>query len=139
MAIFEWFEKVQGWSAVAWGVSLMDDVLVLSILTAVLCCIMVWLLVSGRWNIDITAEEMHERLDVMEKSLQIVATVLNELPNLVPKFELHNSPISQILEFLQSLKGEEPSYEGASLRQPTGMFASGDESTEGSGSEEAPE
>ena len=120
----------------------MDEMLALSIISGVVSCLILYLVFNQIGAFDLTAEEMHERLDVMEGSLKIVASVLNELPNLVPKFELHNSPLSQILEFFQNLQsatGEAESYEGAALRDPAGMFRDGNEGTESSRSETPPE
>ena len=81
------------------------------------------------------AEGLNERLDILENSLGIVANVLEKLPELVPSFHLPAAnPLSQILEFLQTLRGDEPtedSYEGAALREPTGVFTDGTEESEG--------
>jgi len=122
----------------------MDEMVLWAVLTVILlvCVIYIQLLERGKFSDG--AEGLHERLDVLENSLGIVANVLERLPELVPSFHLPAAnPLSQILEFLQSMKaGEadgEPTYEGAALRSPEGRFTDGDEGTESSSVETPPE
>jgi len=124
-------EKVQGRSAVASRVSQMDEMLLWAVLTVIMLVIVIYIQLLERSKFSDGAEGLHERLDVLENSLGIVATVLEKLPELVPSFHLPQAnPLSQILEFLQSMKvePEEPSYEGAALRGAEGRFTDGEES-----------
>jgi len=113
----------------------MDDMLLWAVLTVVLlvCVIYIQLLERGKFSDG--AEGLHDRLDVLENSLGIVANVLERLPELVPSFHLPAAnPLSQILEFLQSMKvdgpDDEPSNVGAALRGPEGRFTDGTEESE---------
>jgi len=126
---------------VASRVSDMDEMMLWAVLTVVLLCAVIYFQLSERGKLADGAEGLHERLDVLEDSLKIVGAVLEQLPALMPSFHIPGNPLTQILEFLAQLRGEGEagSREGAALREPTGMFASGDESTEGRGSEETPE
>jgi len=114
----------------------MDETDLLITLVVILCCMMLWLLITSRADLKFTGEEVQDRMEAIEEGMRIVGGVLEQLPSLVPKFELQNNPLSQILEFITGLRGEAPdSYEGASLRDPSGMFADGDEGTESSSGE----
>jgi hypothetical protein len=115
-------------------VSPMDEMLVWAVLTVILLVAVIYIQLLERAKFSDGAEGLHERLDVLEHSLGIVATVLEKLPELVPSFHLPQAnPLSQILEFLQSMKVEEsgePSYEGATLRGAEGRFTDGTEESE---------
>jgi len=128
------FEKVQGRSAVASRVSPMDEMVLWAVLTVVLLVCVIYIQLLERAKFSDGAEGLHERLDVLENSLTIVANVLERLPELVPSFHLpQQHPIQALLDFLKTMRGEpEPSSEGAALRDPEGRFSDGDEGTESS-------
>jgi hypothetical protein len=74
---------------------------------------------------------MEERLDLLERALEVVGGVLTKLPELVPQFSINTSPLGQILEFFQSVKEPgESSYQGERLREPTGKYSDGSEERE---------
>jgi len=113
----------------------MDEMLLWAVLTVVLLVVVIYFQLIERAKFSDGADGLHERLDVLENSLGIVANVLERLPELVPSFHLPAAnPLSQILEFLQSMKVDGPedetTYEGASLRGPEGRFTDGTEESE---------
>jgi hypothetical protein len=73
-------------------------------------------------------ESLDERLDEMQQGLEVVASVLGRLPELMPQFSINQSPIAQILEFLQGIR--EPSLTDPSLRGPDGRFSDAPEEEE---------
>jgi hypothetical protein len=76
------------------------------------------------------SESLNMKLDVMDQALSIVAEVLQQIPNLVPQFQIQNNPLSQILEFFQGMKAENTSYSDAQLRDDTGKFSDGEKKSE---------
>jgi len=113
----------------------MDEMLLWAVLTVVLLVAVLYFQLIERAKFSDGAEGLHERLDVLENSLGIVANVLERLPELVPSFHLPAAnPLSQILEFLQSMKAggpeDETTYEGAVLRGAEGRFSDGTEESE---------
>jgi len=72
------------------------------------------------------ADDLDVRLEEMQKGLEVVATVLQRIPELVPQFSINQSPIAQILEFIQGINNPEGSYPDTQLRDPSGRFADGE-------------
>ena len=85
------------------------------------------ILIEGKFNIKNKEEDLHDRLDVIEDSLKVVAAVLQQIPDMVPRFELQNNPLSQILEFITSMRGDHDDAEGSIsanlLRDAAGRFS----------------
>ena len=72
--------------------------------------------------------DMDDRLDVIEDSLKVVGAVLQQIPEMVPRFELQNNPLSQLLEFFQQIRSErQPSLNAEQLRDDNGRFSNGTE------------
>jgi hypothetical protein len=111
----------------------MDDVLLLMATANILMLIVVYLVVSGRVNLNVTAEEMHERIDVLEEALKVVGGVLERLPELVPQLTLQTSPFQALIEaFAERMKENmgARSYADAALRDPEGRFTDGEREKE---------
>jgi hypothetical protein len=70
-----------------------------------------------------------DALDQMKDSLNIVAEVLKQLPNLVPQFSINENPLSQILQFFQQRAEQqnpsEASLDAERLREPDGTYSHG--------------
>ena len=89
------------------------------------------LIFESRFRMNSVALDMEERLDLLERALEVVGGVLTKLPELVPQFSINQSPLGQILEFFQSVKEPgESSYQGEQLREPTGKYSDGSEKEE---------
>jgi hypothetical protein len=118
----------------------MDENLLWAVLTICLLIVVIVIQMIERGKFTEGAEGLHERLDLLEDSLTVVANVMSNLDQLVPSFHLpQQHPIQALLEFLQMMRGEgEPSNEGAALRDPEGRFTDGDSSAESSSSEGPP-
>ena len=99
----------------------------------VIVCLQIGLIIliyTRSGNLSSLEDDFHDRLDVMEEGLKVVATVLTELPNLVPQFSIDANPLSQILEFFTSLREKsEPSLIDKQLRDDSGRFSDGEEET----------
>ena len=109
----------------------MDEMVLWAVLTVVLLCAVIYFQLNERGKFAEGAEGLHERLDVLEDSLKIVGSVLEQLPALMPSFHLAAqaaNPLTQILEFIQQMRGEAetPSREGAQLGGADGSEESSD-------------
>jgi len=100
--------------------------------------LVIGLMLESRWRFNGTVLEIQEQLDIMERGLEVVATVLSKIPELVPQFTVNESPLAQILQFFQGMNapegGAHDSYANPLLRDDEGKFSDGeiDESTKGS-------
>lgn len=121
-------------------VSQMDEHLLWAALPIVLLLVVLYIQLMERTKFSDGAGGLHERLDILEDSLTIVANVMSNLDQLVPSFHLpQQHPLQALLEFFQMMRNEgEPSNEGAALRDPEGRFTDGDSSSESSSSEGPP-
>ena len=61
-----------------------------------------WLYYDNR-SLKNSADEVYEALEHMDKSLGVVAVVLEKLPEMVPQFQINESPLTKLLEFFQGL------------------------------------
>lgn len=66
-------------------------------------------------------EEYDFAIDEIKNSLNVVAQVLNQIPSMVPQFQINQNPLAQILEFFQS-RNQESSISGPPLRDDNGRF-----------------
>jgi uncharacterized membrane protein len=89
-------------------------------------------IIGGYWlrkqNLELAeaAELVHERLDEMQHGLEVVATVLGKLPEMVPQFAINQSPIQHILEFITQMRGDGLDTD-PQLRGDNGRFSDGEE------------
>jgi len=87
------------------------------------------LMIESRMKMNDTVFEIQEQLDLMERAIEVVGTVLTRIPELVPSFSINQSPLGQILEFFQGMNapppGEDGSYATPELRDATGQFSDG--------------
>ena len=87
------------------------------------------LMIESRMRLNESVLEVQEQLDLMERGLEVVAGVLQRLPELVPSFSINQSPLGQILEFFQGMNappsGEDGPYTTPQLRDDAGQFSDG--------------
>ena len=87
------------------------------------------LMIESRFRANWAVEEIQEQLDLMERGLEVVATVLQKIPEILPTYTINQNPLSQILEFFQGMNapppGEDGSYDAPALRDATGQFSDG--------------
>jgi len=117
----------------------MDEHLMWAAVPIVLLIVVLYIQLMERTKFSDGADGLHERLDILEDSLTVVANVMSNLDQLVPSFHLpQQHPLQALLEFFQMMRNEgEPSNEGAALRDPEGRF-DGDSSAEESSGEGPP-
>ena len=80
-------------------------------------------------------------LDEMKSSLNVVAQVMNRLPEMIPSFSINENPLSQILQFFQQRAEQQGSLGVEQLRDSdTGEFSNGNDQSreEKSGRKSAP-
>ena len=87
------------------------------------------LMIESRFRANWAVEEIQEQLDLMERGLEVVATVLQKIPEILPTYTINQNPLSQILEFFQGMNppppGEDSSYDAPALRDATGQYSDG--------------
>lgn len=112
----------------------MDDVLVLLITANLACAVVLYLLISGRNGLNLTGEEINERIEAIEQGIQVVGSVLERLPDLVPQFSINQNPFQSLIEaFAEKMKANmgEASYSPPALRDDEGRYsAEAEEATE---------
>jgi hypothetical protein len=88
--------------------------------------LVVGLMIEARIRLNEVENEFVERLELMERALEVVGGVLSQIPEMVPQFSINQNPLSQILEFFQTMKApEDASYTSAQLRDDTGKYSHG--------------
>ena len=89
------------------------------------------LMIESRMRLNESVLEVQEQLDLMERAIEVVATVLQRLPELVPQFSINQSPLGQILEFFQGMNAPaDGSYDAPALRDAEGKFSHGEKESE---------
>ena len=64
-----------------------------------------------------------DQLDEIKESIEIVATILNKLPELMPQFNMNTNPLQPIFEaFAQKLSGAQPLMTYEPERGPDGQY-----------------
>jgi hypothetical protein len=111
----------------------MDEATYLLLLLILMTGTLIFLLWKGKLDLNITGEEMHERIDGLEEALKVVGTVLERLPELVPQFSINQNPFQSLIDaFAERMKAnmDTPSYAEGALRDPEGRFTDGAEKEE---------
>lgn len=71
-------------------------------------------------------EDSDERLQEIRDSVEVVATLLNRLPELLPSFTMQTNPLQPIFEaFASKLSGEKPLMTYEAPRSTDGRFNDG--------------
>lgn len=98
----------------------------------IICSIIVMILIQlyGHFSLSYKSELFHERLDQLEQGVAIVGTVLNEIPNILPKYEINQNPLTQLMDAFQQwrgmMTGENHSLSAPPLRDDNGRFTDGE-------------
>ena len=67
--------------------------------------------------------QSEDQLDEIRESIEIVATILNKLPDLMPQFQMNTNPLQPIFEaFAQKLSGAQPLMTYEPERGPDGQY-----------------
>tara|TARA_R110002012_G_scaffold251783_1_gene429764 strand:- start:2278 stop:2616 length:339 start_codon:yes stop_codon:yes gene_type:complete len=67
--------------------------------------------------------QSEDQLDEIRESIEIVATILNKLPELMPQFNMNTNPLQPIFEaFAQKLSGAQPLMTYEPERGPDGQY-----------------
>jgi hypothetical protein len=71
-----------------------------------------------------------DQLDEIKESIEIVAAILNKLPELMPQFNMNTNPLQPIFEaFARKLSGEQPLMTYEAPRDADGRFNDGSTQT----------
>jgi hypothetical protein len=112
----------------------MYEVSVVDVVFGICLFSILYLLLEARNNIG-EGSEIHSRLDEMFEALNVVANVLNQLPNLVPQFSIEQNPLmNAIVDWMR--QGREEPGEGSIVHHALEAIHGG---VEGSESEEISE
>jgi hypothetical protein len=107
----------------------MDAVLYLVVLLVLMVALLIFLLYNGRLNLDMSAEELNERLDMLEEGVKVIAVVLERLPELVPQFSINQNPLAPLIEAFAARFSQNyglDSLTDPALRDSTGRFTDGE-------------
>ena len=108
----------------------MDIALVIFLLILIL-----GLLLEARFSTRDHLEGYDDALDEMRNSLNVVAQVMNRLPEMIPSFSINENPLSQILQFFQqrseqAQQQQQGSLDTEQLRDDNGKFSDGSKKQE---------
>ena len=93
------------------------------VVIVILLILSIGLQLEARYSGTKYLEDYDQALDEMRNSLNVVAQVLHQLPQMVPQFQINENPLSQILQFFQNRAQEQQASLGASqLRDDNGRF-----------------
>ena len=85
----------------------------------------IWLTVLS-WRLSAALQGVgtsEDQLDEIRESIEIVATILNKLPDLMPNFQMNTNPLQPIFEaFAQKLSGTQPLMTYEASRNSEGQF-----------------
>ena len=85
----------------------------------------IWLTVLS-WRLSAALQGVgtsEDQLDEIKESIEIVATILNRLPDLMPQFQMNTNPLQPIFEaFAQKLSGQQPLMTYETSRNSEGQF-----------------
>jgi hypothetical protein len=97
-------------------------------LVVVLICLflMFYFVYNDNKKLKENADDLFEALETMDKSLQVVAVVLERLPEMVPQFHMNENPLAKLLEFFQQMRESQSSLTPPALRDDSGRFADGE-------------
>jgi len=107
------------------------------VIIGVLLVLVIGLLIESRFSVKEAAEHLNhydDQLEDVKYSLDVLAQVLSKIPEMMPQMNLINeNPLSQILQFFQQMKGNQP-QEGSlgveQLRDNTGRYSDGTKEAE---------
>ena len=109
-----------------WG---MDEVGLGIVVVIILLILVIGLLIDSRIKTRDAMMVYDLALGEMDKSLQVVAAVLQKLPEMVPQFSINENPLSQILQFFQersSQNAQQQLNSDAATRDDNGRFSHGE-------------
>ena len=72
------------------------------------------------------ANDIYDALEHMDRSLSVVAVVLEKLPEMVPQFQINESPLTKLLEFFQTMNKQDGSLTEPTLRDNNGRYSDGE-------------
>ena len=105
----------------------MDEVGIGIGIIIILEILLIYLLIDQKKTGKIYLDEYDQDLEEMKNSLDIVAQVIQRLPEMFPQFQINESPLSQILQFFQNrAQVNEASYSAEQLRSDNGRFEHGE-------------
>ena len=105
----------------------MDEVGIGIGIIIILEILLIYLLIDQKKTAQIHLDDYDQELEEMKNSLDIVAQVLQRLPEMVPQFQINENPLTQILQFFQNrAQMNEASYSAEQLRDDNGRFQHGE-------------
>ena len=108
----------------------MDDVRLVLYGCLILLIFISYLMVKSQkfeWDVD----DFLERFDTLEHGLEIIATIMQKLPEMTPNFSINQSPLMQFVEMIMANKDSQStspigSIEDTPLRDDDGRFTHGE-------------
>jgi hypothetical protein len=98
--------KISPFTFVRCGIGMVQGTFLLLVIVIGFISILA-LMIESRYRSNWAVVEIQEQLDLMERGLEVVAGVLQQLPSLVPQFTVNESPLGQLLQFFKSMNPDE--------------------------------
>ena len=96
------------------------------IVVVVMLIFSIGLQLEARYSGTKYLDEYDDALEEIQNSMNVIAQVLQRLPEMVPQFQINENPLSQILQFFQNRAQEQQASLGAEqLRDDTGRYSDG--------------
>lgn len=86
-----------------WG---MDEVLIGNLVSIILLLCIIGYLYLKKDDLEGDREELFERLEVLDRGMNMIGTFLEKIPEMQPQFSINQSPLAQFLEFITNMKAE---------------------------------
>jgi hypothetical protein len=84
----------------------MDEVLVGNLVSIILLLCIIGYLYLKKDDLEGDREELFERLEVLDRGMNMIGTFLEKIPEMQPQFSINQSPLAQFLEFITNMKAE---------------------------------
>lgn len=72
---------------------------------SLLLCIIAYLYLK-KDVLDGDRDELFERLEVLDRGMNMIGAFLEKIPEMQPQFSINQSPLGQFLEFITNMKAE---------------------------------
>lgn len=84
----------------------MDEVFVGNLVTISLLLVIIGYLLLKRNDLEGDREELFERLEVLDRGMNMIGTFLEKIPEMQPQFSINQSPLAQFLEFVTNMRAD---------------------------------
>lgn len=77
-----------------------------NLVTISLLLVIIGYLLLKRNDLEGDREELFERLEVLDRGMNMIGTFLEKIPEMQPQFSINQSPLAQFLEFVTNMRAD---------------------------------